>query len=237
VDGLGAKPLRPSPGVELPAGSLILGTPYVAIYNNTDGAFYLQGGVGAANAYSIPLGAGLDYWASTTPNSIFAFPSGQAISRTTYAALFTLFGTTYGSGDGSTTFNLPDTRGRVAAVLDNLGGTAAGRLSSYTSLGHAGGEQTHTLTLTETPTDIQSAQNQGFNISVTSNISNIDIGIAGSSTGGGGIPVNAVNGTGSITSTGVVTAGNVTTTSNNTGGGSHNNIQPTIACGYIMRVA
>jgi hypothetical protein len=43
VDGLGAKPLRTSPGVELPAGTLVQGTPYSATYNNSDGAFYLCG--------------------------------------------------------------------------------------------------------------------------------------------------------------------------------------------------
>jgi hypothetical protein len=54
---------------------------------------------------------------------------GQAISRTNYVGLFTVLGTTYGAGDGSTTFNLPDLRGRVAAGLDNMGGSAANRLS------------------------------------------------------------------------------------------------------------
>jgi hypothetical protein len=43
VDGLAAKPLRAAPGVELTAGVIVQGTPYVATYNNTDGAFYLQG--------------------------------------------------------------------------------------------------------------------------------------------------------------------------------------------------
>src|SRR6266699_1289500 len=88
VDSLGAKPLRSAPNTELLAGVLIQGTPYVAVYNNGDQAFYLQGFYG--NPYNIPLGAGLDYWGSTTPNSAFAFPTGQAISRTTYAALFTI---------------------------------------------------------------------------------------------------------------------------------------------------
>jgi hypothetical protein len=50
----------------------------------------------ALNAYSIPLGGGLDYLGFTTPNSIFAFPAGQAISRTTYATLFALIGGQYG---------------------------------------------------------------------------------------------------------------------------------------------
>ena len=43
VDGLGAKPLRFGPNVELPSGVLIQGTPYVVTYNNSDAAFYLQG--------------------------------------------------------------------------------------------------------------------------------------------------------------------------------------------------
>ena len=67
VDGLGAKPLRSAPNAELLAGTLIQGTPYVALYNNSDAAFYLRGFFG--NPYNIPLGAGLDYWGSTTPNS------------------------------------------------------------------------------------------------------------------------------------------------------------------------
>lgn len=54
---------------------------------------------------------------------------GQAVSRTTYAALFAAIGTAYGAGDGSTTFNVPDMRGRVAAGKDDMGGTAAGRLN------------------------------------------------------------------------------------------------------------
>src|SRR5437868_4206808 len=54
VDGLGAKPLRQSPSVELPAGVLIQGSPYVALYNNSDAAWYLQNFY--INPYSIPVG-------------------------------------------------------------------------------------------------------------------------------------------------------------------------------------
>ena len=43
VDALGAKPLRAAPGAELLAGTIIHGTPYVAVYNSGDGAFYLRG--------------------------------------------------------------------------------------------------------------------------------------------------------------------------------------------------
>lgn len=142
VDSLGAKPLRSSPNVELLAGTIVQGTPYMALYNNSDGAFYLQGFLGA-NPYNIPLGAGLEFWGTTAPNSSFAFPYGQAISRTTYATLFALTSTTYGTGDGSTTFNLPDCRGRVVAGKDDMGGSAAGRLVGSgitgTTLGANGG--------------------------------------------------------------------------------------------------
>ena len=106
VDGLGAKALRSAPGVELAAGTLISGTPYVARYVNSASEWILCSFFGA-NPYNVPLGAGMPYFLPAAPNSSFAFPSGQPISRTTYAALFALMGTTYGAGDGATTFNLP----------------------------------------------------------------------------------------------------------------------------------
>lgn len=72
---------------------------------------------------------------------------GQAVSRTTYAALFAAIGTTYGAGDGSTTFNLPDLRGRSAFGLDNMGGTDAGRQTAANTLGGTGGAETMTSTM------------------------------------------------------------------------------------------
>lgn len=59
----------------------------------------------------------------------FLLCSGSAVSRSTYSRLFSVIGTTFGVGDGSTTFNLPDMRGRAAAGKDNMGGTSAGRLT------------------------------------------------------------------------------------------------------------
>ena len=165
VDSLGAKPLRTSPGVELLAGTIVQGTPYVAVYNNSDGAFYLQGFY--VNPYNIPLGGGVPFFGPTAPNSSFVFPFGQAISRATYSTLFSLIGTTYGTGDGSTTFNVPDLRGRTLAGKDDMGGVAASRLTTTgggvdgATLGAAGGAQNGTIlqanlpaaTLTTTITD------------------------------------------------------------------------------------
>ena len=116
VDGLGAKPLRITPGNTLPAGVLIQGTPYTVTYNNSDRVFYLHGFYDTP--YSIPIGATIEYWGTSAPTSSFIFPAGQQISRTTYATLFSLFGTTYGSGDGTTTFNVPDLAGRVTAMKE-----------------------------------------------------------------------------------------------------------------------
>lgn len=76
----------------------------------------------------IPAGAYLPFAGSTAPTG-WLLCAGQAVSRTTYAALFAVVGTTYGIGDGSTTFNLPDLRGRVIAGKDDMNGTAANVLN------------------------------------------------------------------------------------------------------------
>lgn len=147
VDGLGAKPLRSAPSTELLAGTIILGTPYVAVYNNTDAVWYLQGFYG--NPYSIPLGGMLPYAGTSAPNSSFAFPYGQAVSRVTYAPLFSQVSTNFGVGDGSATFNLPDLRGRVVSAPDNMGGTNAGRTPYAYTAGY--GAQTVTLATANMP--------------------------------------------------------------------------------------
>jgi microcystin-dependent protein len=151
VDGLGAKPLRSAPSVELVAGTLIQGTPYTCTYNSSDAVFYLRDFY--INPYVVPIGGMIDFWGASVPSSSFVFPIGQAISRTTYSALFTLFSTTYGTGDGSTTFNVPDVTGRVTAMKE----ASATRLTSTyfggtsTSLGAVGGLESHTLTTAQLP--------------------------------------------------------------------------------------
>jgi microcystin-dependent protein len=235
VDTLGPKPLRTAPGVELLAGTIVQGTPYIATYNNGDGAFYLQGFYGSP--YLIPLGAGIDYWGATTPNSSFALATGQSISRTTYSALFSLFGTAYGSGDGSTTFNLPDKAGRVSAMQEQssirLTSTYFG--GNSTALGAVGGSQSETLTLAQLPTGITAAGSNSVTVNSTApttvnpNITNWG--------NGSGLTFSAFfanqQNVGTLSSTGTA---NVTTTSNNTGGAAHAIVQPTIICNYIIRI-
>ena len=76
--------------------------------------------------------------------------NGSAVSRTTYADLFTAIGTTYGVGDGSTTFNLPDFDGLISIGV----GPGAGLTSR--SLADTGGARTHTLTIPELPSHAHS---------------------------------------------------------------------------------
>lgn len=108
-----------------------------------------------ATAAGVPIGSVVDYCGTAAPSG-YLFCYGQAVSRTvTYAALFSAIGTTFGTGDGSTTFNLPDFRGRIAAGKDNMGGTSANRLTGITGsvdgdvLGAVGGEEGHALTSAE----------------------------------------------------------------------------------------
>jgi microcystin-dependent protein len=229
VDGLGAKPLRSAPSTEILSGTLIQGTPYLALYNASDAALYLHGFYG--NAYNVPLMGGMDYWDTIAPNSSFIFPAGQAISRTTYAAVFARWGTTYGVGDGSTTFNVPDKTGRVSAMKE----ASATRLTatyfgaSGATMGAVGGLESHTLTTAQLAAHSHTLTDPGHAHTET-----------GSPTGGGStsllLPNNGTSGV--ISNAGHNTASATTgiTMANAGSGNAHNNVQPTIVCNYIIRI-
>jgi len=91
---------------------------------------------------SIPIGTISIYAGSTAPAG-YLICDGSAVSRTTYAALFAIIGTTYGAGDGSTTFNLPDLRTRVPVGLNSSG--------TFNALNNKGGTETHTITQAQLP--------------------------------------------------------------------------------------
>lgn len=88
-----------------------------------------------------PAGVVLAY-ASTTAPTGYLLCDGTAVSRATYAGLFAVIGVTYGVGDNSTTFNLPDLRGRNVIM-------ASSTLSL--TIASSGGEKTHTQTIAEMP--------------------------------------------------------------------------------------
>jgi microcystin-dependent protein len=232
VDGLGAKPLRSAPSVELPAGVLIQGTPYLALYNNSDAAFYLHGFF--ANPYVVPIGVLLDFGGSTAPNSSFVLAYGQAISRSTYSALFSMFGTTFGTGDGSTTFNIPDLRGRVVAGRDDMGGSAASRLtSSYfggtaTNVGAVGGAESKTLLTANLPPYTPSGTLTTGTISIQSSFNGFQLGgtnaVVGLSNGGTNFVLNGFSG---FSFTGTAQGGTSTPFAT---------VQPTIIMNKLLRV-
>ena len=171
-------------------------------------------GTGSVHAL-MPTGAVLPFAGSSAPTG-YLLCFGQAVSRTTYAALFAVVGTTYGAGDGSTTFNLPDLRGRVAAGKDDMGGSAASRLTnsgtgnpgiSGATLGASGGSDRHTLTVAQMPSHSHSVPG-GM-------VSGIDVGGAGAYLSAG------FSNNGTSTSAG--------------GDQAHPNVQPTIVLNYIIR--
>jgi len=95
-----------------------------------------------------PTGSVTQYAGSSAPTG-WLFCDGAAVSRTTYAALFAVIGTTFGVGDGSTTFNLPDLKGRVP-----VGKAVAG---TFANLAATGGAETHTLTEAQIPSHLHTA--------------------------------------------------------------------------------
>lgn len=77
--------------------------------------------------------------------------AGQAVDRARYSALFRAIGTQFGAGNGTTTFNVPDLRGRALVGLDNMGGTDAGRIGTANTIGATAGAETHTLSTGNLP--------------------------------------------------------------------------------------
>jgi len=103
----------------------------------------------------IPTGMISPYAGGSAPTG-FLLCFGQAVSRSTFSDLFAVVSATYGAGDGSSTFNVPDLRGRVVAGQDDMGGTAVSILTSAavggingSALGNTGGSQTHQLSVGE----------------------------------------------------------------------------------------
>lgn len=91
----------------------------------------------------LPVGTMLPYGSSETPDNWLSC-DGSEVSRTTYSHLFAVIGTSYGEGDGSTTFNLPDKRGRVSVGYDP-------DQELFAQVGAHVGANTHTLTIDEMP--------------------------------------------------------------------------------------
>ncbi len=191
-------------------------------------------GTGASSVASVaqttPIGSVIDYAGAVAPEGwLLCF--GQEVSRSAYSALFSAIGTTYGTGNGSTTFNLPDCRGRVTAGRDNMGGTDAGRLTKILSsrnLGGTGGVQEHTLTVAQMPAHSHSG--------TTSTNGAHSHSMSSGDTAGWGTNVDGTPQSNRTLNTNSAGAHNHTFTTNSVGGDQpHPNVQPTIIFNKIIR--
>lgn len=156
---------------------------------------------------SLMPGALLDFAGTSAPAGTLLC-NGANVSRATYAALFTAIGVTWGAGDGSTTFTLPDFRRRVAV---GSGGSGSGTLGN--AVGNVGGAETVTLTATEMPTHTHTVTDPGHTHASAADVSGSQILAAG---------VNGAALPGSVTGSAVTGI----TLANAGSGGAHNNLQP-----------
>ena len=167
-----------------------------------------------------PTGVVLPFAGGSIPTG-WLLCTGGAVSRTTYANLFAVISTTYGVGDGSTTFNVPDMQGRVPAGVNTSD-------SNFVSLNTKVGSATHTLTSGEMPSHTHTQNSHTHNLNAP-----IDGGLVGGTIGTFGSYYTRNNIGDSANNLWIATA--TTAVNQNTGGGgAHNNLQPTIALYYII---
>ncbi len=149
---------------------------------------------------------------------------GREVSRTTYSALYSVIGSRFGNGNGLTTFNLPDSRGRVPLGAQSSTGT------SYYCVGNNGGEETHILSVNEMPSHNHGVTDLGH--SHTQNSANDDFNNSSGSYPSGSNPSYAAYDSGSINWTSTILSNTTGISIQNTGGGlAHNNMQPYIVFG------
>lgn len=227
-------------GGEVQAGGIIL-----TGYDGTNFQIIARSNVTVVSPF---LTGEMKAWPLTTAPSGFLICNGQAVSRTTYAALFAFGGTSapFGPGDGSTTFNVPDCRGRVLAGYDPS--NATGRLTeaqtqgvSAAAIGNTGGEQGHTQTTGEMPVHSHGVSDpshvHGLNDPGHFHEVNGSFATAYGSGGNGTDAYPSGNSNTSNSTTGIAMGYAYTGISiqNAGSGGAHNNVQPTLIVNWIIK--
>lgn len=192
-----------------------------------------------AATVSVPIGVPLPFTGTVAP-ARFLMCDGAAVSRSTYAELFTVVGTTFGEGDGSTTFNLPDLRGRTVVGV-------AGDWTELDAVGKTHGARTHTLSESEMPAHVHSGPSHTH--SGTTGSSTVDAtvsnGVASGTNGSSTNPVARGDANDYVrvirssdhTHSFTTNAGGTGNTGSKGGGQAHNITQPSLALNYILRVS
>lgn len=170
---------------------------------------------------------------------------GQTVSRATYEALFAAIGTTYGAGDGSTTFLLPDIRGRAIVGKDNMGGVAANRVTAPnsgitgTTLGSTGGAETmmqHTHSASGLTISAHSITDNGHahtnNVNSWSLNANVAAGAGAGGFAAGGSPAQTISAATGISIAAHTLGGSVGPTGT---GATQGNMPPSIIMNYIIK--
>lgn len=156
---------------------------------------------------------------ATSAPSGWLLCDGSAVSRTDYSNLFNLVGTTFGSGNGSTTFNVPDLRGR------SIIGVGTGSGLSARARGDVGGAETHTLSEAQMP-----LHGHPYRASYT-NTGSSDA----STQTTGGFPTKTTSAANQAAFTGTPSNTQGQQIGGAGGGAAHNNMQPFMALSYIIR--
>ncbi len=148
------------PGTKITTGTL----PSIALVDNSITNTQLSPIV------QIPIGIIMDWGGVGAAPAGWIKANGTAISRTTYALLFAVYGIIYGAGDGTTTFNTPDLRGRSTFGIDSASGAPTGGriVTAPVTTGGTGGEEKHTLTVPETPPHTHGYKKSTYSTSVLS---------------------------------------------------------------------
>lgn len=192
----------------------------------------------------MPSGSVIIFGGTSAPTG-WLLCDGSAISRSTYAALFSAIATAYGVGDGSSTFNIPDIRGRVVAGKEasaSLLTSAIGGIDGNT-LGNTGGVQGVTLTSAQSGVP---AHTHGLTMDshthtftgIAHNHAGVIVGASPSLGGGGTAGIqsgNTSNTTAGGTNSTVTTTGTIANNSAANAASAHANTQPTIILNYIIK--